>query len=304
MSVSSIYRILVGVDLSPMDERLIYFVSRYYKALTADKIYFIHVAPKLHIIEDTNRPNPYLHAPADETIAKDIEFTVKNYFSGVQPAYQIEIKEGNPAKEILNWSRIKDIDLIILGHDRDEDAAEVASEKIVNASGCSVLLLPEKSDYPIRKICVATDFSDVSLMALHEALAIAVETKAEVVCHHAYQVPSGYHWSGKNYDEYARVMQENVEKEGEEFLSRAGQRGVKIKYSLDSKNNPADCILRFAAEINADLLVAGGRERTAAAALFFGGVTEKLVRHNKNLPLLVVKKKNENRDFLDSIIHI
>ena len=41
-------------------------------------------------------------------------------------------------------------------------------------------------------------------------------------------------------------------------------------------------------------MVIGSRGMTSAAAVFMGSVTEKLIRHNRKIPMLIVKKKGEN----------
>jgi nucleotide-binding universal stress UspA family protein len=48
----------------------------------------------------------------------------------------------------------------------------------------------------------------------------------------------------------------------------------------------------------------GAKGRSAAAAIFLGSVTEKLLRINYDIPVLIVKEKGKHFTFLDFINNI
>jgi nucleotide-binding universal stress UspA family protein len=63
-------------------------------------------------------------------------------------------------------------------------------------------------------------------------------------------------------------------------------------------------IFNAAKSSRADLLIMGSRGRSKASAMLMGSVADGLVRINREIPLLVVKNKNENLDFFDALLKL
>ncbi len=296
MSKSSMYRILVGLDLSSIDRHVLAFLSQNHQALTTEKIYFIHVMEKL---------DPGINQKFDSKgkvpeVSDEMEALIKNAFPKADFDYDIRLIAGDPEQEIREWSVARGIDLVVLGH-KETDEHEVEAKKLVKKPGCSLLLIPEKTDYKIRKIGVAIDFSELSLYTLKIAQSIAADLDAEIVGFHTYQVPSGYHYSGKDHKEFAEVMEENARKDADEFLAKAGIDKFRMEYAYDASDHPAEYINKLAQDHDVDLLLMGSKGRTGAASMLLGSVAKNVAKKIRDIPLMIIKEKNENMDIVDAL---
>jgi len=299
MSQSSIHRILVGLDLSSMDEYILSFLSQNYESLTTEKIYFIHVDERLLSGNEPDADRESYDSLRKET-SKELATQIENLFAKADVDFDLHLIGGDPEKEIRDWSSAKEIDLVVLGHKRIP-SHEVEVKKLVKKSGCSLLLIPELSDYEIKKIGVAMDLSEQSHHSLKEAEFIAKKKGAKLIGFHSYQVPSGYHKTGKDHKEFAKVMEDHARKDVEQFLKKANLSNIKVEYTYDENNQPAECIAQFAQTNGVDLLVTGSKGRTDAASMLIGSVAKELTKILHDIPLMIIKEKNENMDIVDAL---
>jgi nucleotide-binding universal stress UspA family protein len=303
-------RIVVGLDLSALDETIIRYTALFSKLVKADKIYFIHVSKNLELPEEILEKYPDLIAPVDETIEKEVESSIKKYFDKkfFKENIDIKVSEGNPFEKLLKWAKIKEADCVILGLKKGKLKEEgLLPRKITNLAPCSVLLIPEDTEANISKIMVPVDFSKYSNLALEQALSLskAIEN-SKVICQHIYSVPSGYHTTGKSYEDFAEIMRNNALKHFERFKTefKHHDQNLHCEFELDRDENKAVVINNSASKHKIDLMIIGSRGRTEAASILLGSIAEKLLNYSKDLPLLIVKKKGENMTFLKALLEI
>ncbi len=146
----------------------------------------------------------------------------------------------------------------------------------------------------IRKIILATDFSEASRDASYHALLLTQTYNAELKALHVFEPrPLGISYS-------------KAKKEGQihEDFQKTRQRGKDmLKELADSFNVKADTIfveghagpeiIRIATELNTDLLVIGTHGYTGWNRLTIGSVAEFVVRH---APCAVLTIKPTDRD--------
>lgn len=142
----------------------------------------------------------------------------------------------------------------------------------------------------LKRILVATDFSQHSQVALNYAAAFAKAFKAEVILCHALEKPDflsqlppvaeGYFPPnlGELQEQHARVQCEQV-------LAAAGLSQARV---LLVHGNPAGEIARAAKDEDADLIIVGTHGRGALAHILLGSVAEKIVRFAP-CPVLTVR---------------
>src|SRR5690606_12658518 len=109
-------------------------------------------------------------APVDEVIEKSITDQIVAADFPSEVTYEVDAKEGGTLDKILRVSKVKDIDLIIMGRKKDLEGSGTLAKRIALRSSCSVLFLPESlktGDY--KKLFVPVDFSSYSLLALEYA---------------------------------------------------------------------------------------------------------------------------------------
>ena len=299
-------RLLIALDLTEMDDTLIKYASHLAKDLQSEKVYFFHIAKDFNLPEDVKKDYPDLVAPTDEALQKHIEGLIEdNWESGYGIETVIELKEGNPSKELLKWIDNKQIDLIVMGRKKHLSGDGVMPDKITNLAHASVLLVPEKVSYSLKKIVLPVDFSENSKLAAEQALSLVGDEHAKLKLLHIFHVPSGYHKTGKSYEEVAFIMQNIAKRDFDKFLEENDlQLPEACKMILDDDSSPSDKIFEYAEEVKADMIVMGSKGRTGMASILFGSVASKIIGYDTTIPLLVVKEKEENMGFLQALLNI
>ena len=136
-----------------------------------------------------------------------------------------------------------------------------------------------------RKILFATDFSESSEMALIQALAYAKMQDASMLVVHVLSVPSvasgeGMLHHGAQFDS-AETAERDLRKVAESI------KGVPFETRL-LRGDPAEQILKLAADEGVKLIAMGTVGRTGLSRLLMGSVAEQVVRH-ANCPVLTIK---------------
>lgn len=303
-------RLLVALDLTEMDEILIRYVSELSQQLGIEKIYFMHVVKSLELSEEIRKKYPELLAPVDETCKKQIQTELDEYFpKDADVAYEIDVVEGNASEIILKWAKVKTVDLVVLGKKSDLKGSGVRAQKIAKLVHCPVVFVPEVLPRQLEKIVVPIDFSNDSKLALSVAKTVAEKHDgAEIICLNVYSVPTGYHYSGKSYEEFAGIMKENAKKDYQSFIEKIKEfdtQDIRGAYVLNEGSKDIDEeIYHFALNERADAILIGSRGKTSAAHLLLGSTAEKLLHFNYQIPLFVVKDKNKNIGFLEALLRV
>ena len=145
---------------------------------------------------------------------------------------------------------------------------------------------------PMKRILVATDFSEASEAALEYAVELAKALHASVTVVHAYELPN------YSFPDVAVPVPPEMEREIvkastrsiHEACDRLAKNGVKID-ALVVKGKAWAEIDRVADQKKADVIVLGTHARGPLGRVFLGSVAEKVVRTSK-LAVLVVPSKS------------
>lgn len=142
-------------------------------------------------------------------------------------------------------------------------------------------------DMHVKKILVAVDFSEESLVALSQAMDIARLHGASVTLLHVgaipdkpVGVPAGMQATVEQYmrmaDEYLAEDRRHLE----ELRERVAGQGVDVSHMIFD-GIPDRGIAKAAAELGADLIVTGTHGRTGLKRFFLGSVAERVVRFSQ-----------------------
>lgn len=297
-------KIMIGMDLSSMDETLLVNIKHLIAVLEIENIYFVHVAKDLSIPEDIKKTYPDLLAPADETIRAGIVHEVK--IAGLDNIpHEVLVKEGNPIETILRWCEIKDVDLLVMGRKPVVSGTGTLAKNLAQRAPTSILFIPEKANiHEINRILVPVDFSDYSLMTLELAHTIAKGNHAKILCCHLYDIPGGYSKTGKSHAEFAKLMLEHAKKDFKKFIEKADLGQINCEYILKEDKSEANYITKLAEKENVDFIIMGSRGRSNSAAILLGSVSERLIQLNNEIPTLVLKKRGENMGFIEALMKL
>ena len=281
-----IKKMVVCLDQTSLDQTLIQHAAFIAQVNQTKKIYFVNVIKNLSIPKEVLEEFPNL---------------VENMVNERQEAMESMVKK------ILKLAEEKSADMILIGRKVHLPGTGVASTRLARRASCSLLIVPEGSVTKMKRLLVPSDFSDYSKDALEEAIMIAEKHGGlEIVCQNVFTVPSGYHYTGKTYDEFTQIMRMHAEINYKKFIRKIDTKGNTITpvYTQDVNDDPVEEIVAKAKEIDADGIIIGAKGRTAATALFIGSMAERLIQYNDSIPLLVTRPKGKNAGILDYILEI
>lgn len=134
----------------------------------------------------------------------------------------------------------------------------------------------------IRKVLVATDFSECAETAIQEALALARRKRAELVVFHAYE-------PGKSMQDELGIGRDDPAREARDALDQLHERisptvpGVSTQMLAGA---PADAICEAAVRLDADVVVLGTHGRTGFRRILLGSVAERVTRYSERAVLV------------------
>ena len=131
---------------------------------------------------------------------------IETSFKEVNCDFHFDVLVGDPTKQIISWSKLKNIDLIIMGKKLQRNGGGTTARNIVNLVHCSALFMPENANIKTKKILMPVDYSKASDLAFLKGLELSRLLNAPLTCLHAYQMPSGYHKTGISYEEFAVIF--------------------------------------------------------------------------------------------------
>lgn len=295
-------RIMIGLDFTTMDQSVLSYASYIANFLEVEKVYFIHITLNLALDKEFMKEYNLDNLSSDEKIIEKMKDVVKYNFSYSKATLDFSVHEGSITEEFLHWVDVKEIDLIIAGRKSTMGGSGLIPTRLARSSKASILFVPENSKESLNKIVVPIDYSEYSKNALQTAIKLNHKNNNEgtIICENVYYVPLGYYKTGKSYEEFAEIMKQNATKNFKQF-SNVIEGTYEAHYSLDEDTNPADKIYEFAQSTNSNLIVMGGKGRTFASSIMIGSVAEKLISYDTNIPLLIVKNKNEKWGFWEAI---
>lgn len=305
--MNKINRLMVGLDLTAMDDSMLTYAAFLSRELQVDTVYFIHVVKSLEVPDELLQSLERSGLPAEEGIRGMIITKVGTAFQQLPQVHiEVLVEEGTPVKEILHAVKLKNIDLLLMGRKLRLRGTGVLAQKVLRTGRISVLFVPENCEPKLNKIVVSTDFSDYSIMALERVLQVA-EQKPElsVICLHAYQVPIGYRTLGMSYESFNERMRGYAQQKYDKMISHFPQLQGRVQLALvrlEDEDDMGELMVLEAKRNRADLLVVGAKGMSAAALFILGSVTEKILRHDLDIPLLVFKNKDEKMGFLDALL--
>ncbi|MFP4339879.1 MAG: universal stress protein [Cyclobacteriaceae bacterium] len=305
-------RILVCMDFSDIDEYAIRYASIVGKMMQSDTVYFLHVAKNLDLPKELEEKFRNVLAPVDETIKHQVKDAVNKYFTKEgDTETHIDVLEGTkPTEAIIKYAKRKDVDLIVLGKhsSKHKEGPKVASGKVAELSHCSVLLVSRNKEVKIDSVLVALDFSDFSALALEQAQKFREQNPSlKIYGLQVYNVPSGYHKTGKSYEEFAEIMKGHAQNDAKKFFKKhpeLKEEWCEVHYQLNNNNRVDDELSKFAQEKKVDMIMIGSQGRTPAASFMLGSVAEHILHYHDNLPIFVVKEKNHNMSFLEALLKL
>ncbi|MEZ5989699.1 MAG: universal stress protein [Planctomycetota bacterium] len=295
-----VVKILVPVSLTEVDETVLAWAAMIARTRKAKNLDLVHVRAKTDIPDEVLEQFPEAAGDEDE-IRRAMEAEVEQRGGDLgKTEVGVAVLDGAPVTRILKHMAGKDYDLLITGI-RPGDSGRLAVS-MARKAPCSVLVVPQHAPAKVEEIAAAVDFSANSVDAVDVAARYAKHAGLKRIhLLHVFQVPLGYHSTGKSYEEFAAIMRRNAEREFTRFLERCETQGVEVECHVEQSEHVAVRIPELAQSLGADVLVIGARGRTALAHLLLGSVTEHILVQS-TIPVIAVKKKGAGLSILQILL--
>lgn len=153
----------------------------------------------------------------------------------------------------------------------------------------------------IKLILCPIDFSEFSVRAYRHALSLAKHYRAKLVAQHIVELSrypyADYGACEGDYAAFAQALRKGGEEQLREFMKNHTYDEVRPDFAVHQGSAP-DCILTFAQERKADLIVMGTHGRRGYDRLVLGSVTNRVIRKT---PCPVLAICNPSHDSAETI---
>lgn len=291
--------ILVCVDFTDISDAVVNSAAVLSKVFNA----------KLNLLTVVEQPIVFLHEDFEGVIEpEEIEILIEveknlrkeaeeklNKYAESLAKENIEVKtiievSVDIADTILDNIENEKVDLVIIGSHKkgllDKLLLGSVSEKIINKSPVSTLVIKGRQIEKLEKLLVGYDFLPNSKEALHLAEEIAEKTKGEIFIVHGDTDSKNTHIIS-----IYKSVREKKEKLLKDIIENLKQKGIKAKYEI-LEENPVEAILEEIEKYNPDLTIVGKRKTSKIKRLFLGSTALKIVK-NSSYPVLIVRKEND-----------
>ncbi len=281
-------QILVATDFSEYSERALLkslgIAQRY-----GSKLHIVHVVPgEGYGVAGTGMLGAMNFARHG---ARDLEsqFLRKGYLEGIR--YQISVEKGEVWPVISRMIGEEDIDLIVVGTHGRSGLGKLllgsVAEKIFRQARCPVLTVGPnfQPSFPLsalpRRVLFPTDFSPQSERAFPYAVSVAQEHQAQLIFLHVVEPTA----SGGTYNQDRAIRYTSVRLQ--ELMRSATGVNREPEFIIEI-GDPADAIVKVAAERGAELVVLGVQARTGLSDRLSWSTANGVVREAR-CPVLSVR---------------
>lgn len=285
--MKSIKNVLVGLDLSSIDEQLIKYSSFFSELAEVEKVYFVHNIKRYEISEILEKELEDIDL--EELITEELKETIdKNFTADVE--WQVLISDDPYTESLISYIVNKySIDLLVLGNKNNESGSGILGFKLLRTIRCQFLWLPSRSNIKMDKIWIGTDFSSASKKCFSFSSYLETKKSIQIEAVHVYSLP--IHFSPYvNNSKIEPKMNSYIDKKLDNFLKKVDYKGKVQKFKiLGREANVASKLKKEAYKNNVDLLIVADKGSNTFSNLTLGSVTEDLFNRELKIPLLVVK---------------
>ncbi len=281
-------KILVGLDLTKMDETLIRYASFLQQQFKLDKVHFVHNIKRYEmdeVLEDL---------VGEKDIKALIEKNLLAKVSKVIPdgsSYTLDIKEHDSTEfSLKDLAGERFIDTILLGFKQEEFGTAAMSQKLIRMFKGDVILVPEGAQLQWNRILVPSDLSAPFQIVLQKlALFHKLETPPEIKILKSYGIPSTFF----PYIDDKRAIEKtrkHVEKQYQEVQRKfAVSKDIEFVARYQEDESVVDVIEAESRKMKADLIVMAAKGSSKIPAVFIGSTINELINTKPFQAVYIVK---------------
>jgi len=297
--------ILVGTGLT-MESVGAVHVSRMLSQKLGTSLHAVHVIEPISATQEAAMPG--LAEKHMDLAEKELKIFAVSH--GLTESAKLHTLHGSPGKEMFSLGHEIGADLLVVGRYgrgglKHGSIGSIANE-LVRTFPVSVLVAqPEFRGESFRRIGVATDFSEESMIAVRRAFELAKTFGVgEVAVLHAYQVPVGYH-TITSYQDASASLEKVAQRLGEEMIEKVrSEMGdcPRVRFVM-AEGDAERRVPEMATREELDLLVLSTHSRTRSAIVLLGRTTEKII-NNVSCSVWAERGPSLKQGMLDALKHL
>lgn len=280
--------IVVGLDLSTMDQYLLQYMQVLDQILEINKVTYIH---NLKLGE---LPKELLQPDRIALIKEKIKNKLTQYFTEAGVNYDFEILvtvEGYTELAFMNLSKKISYDLLVLGNKQELEGTGALADKLVRIFPSAILLVPDTYKVPITTIIDAIDFSKYTVDIMNWADRFKNNSKGQKIEHSAVHISKSYmgFYPTMTNKELEKVTREDIKEKQDKWNKRYATYSD-IEIVPAGERNISASLIEYARSKDADLLILGVKGTTGFKEIFLGSVANHLLHRPTRTCLLFVKQ--------------
>ncbi|MEO2061960.1 MAG: universal stress protein [Christiangramia sp.] len=284
--MKNIKNVLVALDLSEIDTKLIEYASFLAEKLSLEKVYFVHNIKKYEISELFAEQLKDINL--DGLITEEIEDKLKNHFSATSET-EILISEDHYTESLINYVANKYlIDLLIVGNKDHQTGTGVIPDKLLRLMKCDILAIPKNASEKLENIWIGTDFSKESRKSLQLGRFLKDKLQAQLTAAHVFNVPIQFS-PYLDKEEMLPKIEKHTREKFSKFLSKNNEDLMETRIIRGRDSSVSTRLLEESIKNEADLLVVSDKGGNIFSSLLVGSVTDELFDSDLPLPLWVCK---------------
>lgn len=289
--MSAFKNIMVGLDLTPMDEPLLRYVAFLAQNFHTEEICFVHNIKAYDLPDDWEDILAEDFSSLEELIEQDIREKVSQYLG--DRAYDVVITRSDyTAHAIATLANERWSDTIILGKKVEYQGKGIQANKMLQLAKCNLLFVTESSKPRLDRVLIPVDFSRHSRLSIEYASRLSRLTQAAYRCLHVFQLPQRYFPYIQKDQVAIDKMRNHAQRAYEKFKKSLPH---DIAQALGCDFEPAhgrsitQGVIQYSRSYKADLVVIGVKGRNPIPTLIVGGVTTRMIASEMKTPLLILR---------------
>lgn len=268
--------IMVGLDLTKMDETLIRYAHFLQQQWKLDTIHFVHNIKRYEmdeVLEDL---------VGEKDIKSLIEKNLRSKINKVLPetsSYTLDIKEHDSTEfSLKTLAGERSVDTILLGFKQEDSGTAAMSQKLIRMFKGDVILVPERASMQWNRILVASDLSGPFQKVLQKLeLFQKLETTPQIKILKSYGIPSTFF----PYIDDKRAVEKthkHIEKQYQEVQRKFDvPQDFEFVARYQEDQSVVEVIESECKKNRADLLVMAAKGASKIPAVFIGSTINELI---------------------------
>ncbi|WP_186753571.1 universal stress protein [Echinicola salinicaeni] len=286
----NIKNIAVCLDLTEMDGILLTYLKRLHDLIPFQNLTLLHLMELEQLPDDISTVIPKLGKSLDQIIENELLETAQEHFPQANgPNINCHIHTNPDVEDFTEYIDSQDYSVIIYGKKTSYMGSGILSAKLVRLSNCNTLFVPEIGLPVFENVTIAIDFSSYTDKIIPIAKRFQETAKSNIHPVSILKIGRQYFPYIKNYQQISKDMEKDTLHKYKK-LQKKHDFNPPLSIIKDNEQNIGKLIYTFAVHTSSNLIIVGNKGKNDEGDLLIGSVTEQLISHDKNLPVLIVKK--------------